>query len=80
LYNHCQGLRRTFSEICKKFDEHSLSDPSHHARHKNQNVPRVSDILYTDSQYMLVLSSTTAVQKAVPVSEILDTPLYTVSD
>jgi hypothetical protein len=24
LSNHCQGLRRTFSDICTKIDAHSL--------------------------------------------------------
>jgi hypothetical protein len=28
LFNHWQGLCHTFSKICTKFDEHSLSDPS----------------------------------------------------
>jgi hypothetical protein len=28
LSNHFHGLRRTFSEICKKFDALPLSDPS----------------------------------------------------
>jgi hypothetical protein len=28
LSNHFQGLRRTFSEICKKFDTVPLLDPS----------------------------------------------------
>jgi hypothetical protein len=28
LSNHCQGLCRTFSEICTKFDAHSLLDQS----------------------------------------------------
>jgi hypothetical protein len=27
LSNHCQGLRRTLSEICAKFDAVALSDP-----------------------------------------------------
>jgi hypothetical protein len=29
LSNHCQGLRHTFSEICKTFVAVPLSDPSH---------------------------------------------------
>jgi hypothetical protein len=28
LSKHCQGIRRTFSEICTKFDAVPLSDPS----------------------------------------------------
>jgi hypothetical protein len=28
LSNHCSNLRRTFSEICTKFDAHLLLDPS----------------------------------------------------
>jgi hypothetical protein len=28
LSNQCQSLRRTFAEICTKFDAYSLSDPS----------------------------------------------------
>jgi hypothetical protein len=27
LFNHCQGLRRTFSKFCTKFDAVHLSDP-----------------------------------------------------
>jgi hypothetical protein len=48
LSNHCQGLRRTFSNICTKFDAAPLSDPSrNHSRpdkelqikaRKNQHV------------------------------------------
>jgi hypothetical protein len=28
LSNHCQGLRRTFSEVCTEFEAVPLSDPS----------------------------------------------------
>jgi hypothetical protein len=65
--NHCQGLCRTFSE----FDAHSLSYQSwNHIRPdtqlqiKGRKTPltstQLSEILYTDSQYVLVPSPTIA--------------------
>jgi hypothetical protein len=65
----CQGLHHTFSKICTKFDAVSLSDPSqNHIRPDTQlqtkGCKKISssielrEILYTDSQGMLVLSST----------------------
>jgi hypothetical protein len=66
LSNHCQGLRRTFSKICTKCDAIRLSDPSQNCvrpdiqlRVKGRST-QLCEILYTDTQDMLVLLSTVA--------------------
>jgi hypothetical protein len=59
LSDHCQGLRRTFSGICTKFDAHSRSDPSRLARQTAPNrrmeiissSPQLCDILYRLQRY-----------------------------
>jgi hypothetical protein len=67
LSNHCQGLRRTVSEICKKIDAIPLSDPSRNSirqdtqlqikgRKKSARPFQLREILYTDSQDMLVVA------------------------
>jgi hypothetical protein len=70
LSNHCQSLHRTFPEICTKFDSVSLSDSYqmawgkiHVYKWKDVKISTSTqqcEILYTDSQDMLVLSSAVA--------------------
>jgi hypothetical protein len=73
LSDHCQGLHHTFSGICTKFDAHSLFFYWIHHEITSAKIhdPKQRDIkmststwlcviLYTDSQDMLVLSSTIA--------------------
>jgi hypothetical protein len=71
LSNQCQRLRSTFSEICSKFDAVPLSDlwryrirPDTRLQIKGGNKISTStqlrEILYTDSQDILVLSYTVA--------------------
>jgi hypothetical protein len=90
FYNHCQGLRRSFSEIWTKFYTHSLSVPS-----RNSNKPDVrlqikgrKNSTSTQLRGILILTrktsyycnlqlhpaTITALQMAAPVPEIMDTP------
>jgi hypothetical protein len=49
-----------FPRFTLKFDAHSLPDASQIKGPKNQHVAQLREILYTDSQDMLILSSTVA--------------------
>jgi hypothetical protein len=71
LSNLCQGFRRNITEIYTKFDAVPLSDPSQNRIRpdirfqikelkRNSISTHLREILYTDSQDMLVLSSTVA--------------------
>jgi hypothetical protein len=73
LSTHCQGLHRSFSEICTKFDAVPPFDPQQNhirlhtwlkikGRKKISLSSQLYDILYTDSQDMLILSSTIALR------------------
>jgi hypothetical protein len=72
LCNHFQGLHHTFSEIYTKFDAVPLSDPSRNRirpdtrlqikERINSTFTQRREILYTDSQDVLVLSSTFALR------------------
>jgi hypothetical protein len=84
--NQCQGFRRTFSEICTKFNTDAMWDQllniTKSSTWKINTSTQLRDILYTDSQYMIVLLSTVVscycncCQMAVPVSENMDAPSY----
>jgi hypothetical protein len=71
LSNHCQGLHRTFSEICTKFDAYSRSIAS-------RTSTQLREILHTASQDMLILASTVASRyyncctNAAPVPAIME--------
>jgi hypothetical protein len=80
LSNNCQGLRRTFSDICTKFDAAPSSDSSinhtHDCNYKDVKISmstQLSEILYTGSRPDI----TTVAQMAATVPEIMDTPSYT---
>jgi hypothetical protein len=70
LSHHCKGFCPTYSRICKNSDAHSLLRSiakSHQATYMTQNrmykismSTQLCEILYTSSQVMLVLPSTTA--------------------
>jgi uncharacterized short protein YbdD (DUF466 family) len=71
LRNRCQGLCRTFSDICTKFDAGPLSVSSWNStradtrfqvegRRKSTSSPSCLNFFYPDSQDMLVLSSNIA--------------------
>jgi hypothetical protein len=67
LSNNCQGLRCTSSEICTKFYDVPLSDPSWNRVRPDMRLEikgrkiststQLHEILYIDSQDVLVLSS-----------------------
>jgi hypothetical protein len=70
LSNRCQGLCHTFSELCTEFDSHSSSNlsrnrigPGTRLQIKDVKIPmstQLHEIMYTDSQEILVLSSIVA--------------------
>jgi hypothetical protein len=71
LTNHCQGLRRTFPRICTQFVAFPLSDPLQNrirldtqlqikGRKKISTSTQLREMLYTNSQDMIVLSTTVA--------------------
>jgi hypothetical protein len=62
LSNHCQGLRRTFSDTCTQFDvkPHQARCTANRRTLKISTSSQLREILYTESQYMPVLSSAVA--------------------
>jgi hypothetical protein len=61
LSNHCQGLCCTFSEMYTNFYAVPVSDPSRNRKDLRICTPtQLREIVYTDSQDMLVLSYSVA--------------------
>jgi hypothetical protein len=80
LFNHCQGLRHTSSEICTKSDVHSLSESQWNHRRPDTRLQikeakiststQLREILYTDSQDTLLVLSLTVVHRLLPAVQL----------